>query len=75
MNQELERLILAYEKVSASRDIEAAQAMQKFEHLIDEALSERPGIEREVFRKSIIKAHRNWALKQENKPPAIPPMA
>jgi hypothetical protein len=75
MNRELELLILAYETVSSSRDIEAEQAMQNFEELIDEALNHHPGISRDIFRKSIIKAHRKWALKQENKPPAIPPKA
>jgi hypothetical protein len=75
MNRELETLILAYEKVSASRDIEAAQALQNFEELIDETLNHHPGISRDIFRKSIIKAHRQWALKQESKPPAIPPKA
>lgn len=75
MNKELENLILAYEAVSASRDIGAQQALQNFEELIDETLNQHPGITRDIFRKSIIKAHRQWALKQEKKPPAIPPKA
>jgi hypothetical protein len=75
MNRELETLILAYEKVSASRDIEAAQAMQNFEELIDEALNHHPEISRDILRKSVIRAHRQWALTQEKKPPAIPPKA
>lgn len=75
MNRELEVLILAWEKVSALRDIEAEQALRDFEELIDEALAHHPGISRDILRKSIIKAHRQWALKQEKKPPVIPPSA
>lgn len=75
MNQELEALILAYEAVSASRDTEAEQALQVFESQLDEVLHRHPGIAREILRKSIIKAHRQWALKQDKKPPAIPPKA
>jgi hypothetical protein len=73
MNQELEKLILAYETVSATRGSEAEQAMQVFEGLIDDTLSNHPGVPCDIFRKSIIKAHREWALKQEKKPSAIPP--
>jgi hypothetical protein len=75
MNQELETLILAYEVVSASRDTEAEQALQIFEARLDEVMNRNPGVSRDILRKSIIKAHRQWALKQETKPPAIPPKA
>jgi hypothetical protein len=75
MNRELEALILAYEAVSASRDKAAEQAMEAFELLLDSALQGHPGVARDILRKSIIKAHRQWALKQERKPPAIPPKA
>jgi hypothetical protein len=75
MNRELEALILAYEAVSASRDHAAEQAMDAFELLLDSTLQGHPGISREILRKSIIKAHRQWALKEEKKPPAIPPTA
>jgi len=75
MNKDLERLILAYEAVSASRDLEALQALQNFETQLDEVMTRNPGVQREMLRKSIIKAHRRWALKQDNKPPAIPPKA
>ena len=59
--------------MSAARDMEAGQAMQVFEAQLDDVLSRHPGISRDLVRKSIIKAHRQWALKQEKKPPAIPP--
>ena len=75
MNRELEALILAYEAVSASRDKEAEQFMQVFNSLIDEVLSTHPGLWRDLLRKSIIKQHRKWALKQDNKPASIPPKA
>lgn len=75
MNKELEALILAYEAVSASRDLAGEQALQVFEARLDEVMSRNPGVSRDVLRKSIIKAHRQWALKLENKPPAIPPKA
>jgi ribosomal 50S subunit-associated protein YjgA (DUF615 family) len=75
MNKELEDLILAYEAVSASRDKEAERFLDIFEALLDELLNRHPGLSRDTLRKSIIKAHRKWALKQENKPPAIPPKA
>ena len=73
MNQELEKLILEYEAVSASRDMVAEQASQIFEAHLDEVLSRHPGVLRENLRKSIIRAHRQWALKQQTKPPSIPP--
>jgi hypothetical protein len=75
MNKELEALILAYEAVSASRDMEAERALQVFEARLDEVMNRNPGVSRDILRKSIIKAHRQWALKQEKKPPAIPPKA
>jgi ribosomal 50S subunit-associated protein YjgA (DUF615 family) len=75
MNKELEALILSYEHVSASRDIDAEHALQGFDALLDELMNQHPGLSRDLLRKSIIKAHRQWALKQENKPPAIPPKA
>lgn len=75
MNRELEALILAYEAVSAARDTEAEQSLQVFEALLDSVLNRYPGLARDTLRKSIIKAHRKWALKQENKPAAIPPKA
>jgi DNA-binding FadR family transcriptional regulator len=75
MNRELEQLILAYEAVSASRDLEAERNMQAFESLLDAVMERHPGLAREVLRKAVIRAHRNWALKQENKPPVIPPKA
>lgn len=75
MNAELEALIMAYEAVSAARDMKAEQAMQAFETQLDETMNRHPGVARDVLRKSIIKAHRQWALKQEKKPPTIPPKA
>ncbi len=75
MNKELEALILAYEKASASRDKDAERVMQDFEKQLDDAMDEHPGISRDVLRKAVIKKHRQWALKQDNKPPIIPPKA
>ncbi len=75
MNKELERLILAYEDVSAARDKEAEIANDVFEAHIDRVMEQNPGLSRDALRKSIIKAHRKWALKQESKPPTIPPKA
>jgi hypothetical protein len=75
MNRELESLILAYEKVSASRDKEAGNHLLAFESLLDGVMERRPGVSRDILRKSVIKAHRAWALKQDAKPPAIPPKA
>ena len=75
MNRELEELILAYEAVSASRDKEAEHFLGIFEAQLDDLLKRHPGVSRDILRKSIIRAHRKWALKQANKPPAIPPKA
>ncbi|MGA2751424.1 MAG: hypothetical protein ABSG59_21875 [Verrucomicrobiota bacterium] len=75
MNRELESLILAYEKVSASRDKEAEQYLLEFETLLDDVMEKHPAVSRDILRKSIIKAHRKWALKQQIKPAAIPPKA
>lgn len=72
MNRELEALILAYEDVSASRDVDAIKALKVFEAQLDEVMGRNPDVSREILRKSIIKAHRQWALKQENKPQVIP---
>jgi len=73
MNKELEQLVLEYEAVSASRDMEAEQALKKFEAHIDIVSSQHPNIPRENLRKSVIKAHRKWALKQDTRPTSIPP--
>ena len=71
----METLILAYEDVSAARDKEAETLMGVFEALIDRVMEQNPSLSRDALRKSIIKAHRRWALKQESKPPTIPPKA
>jgi hypothetical protein len=73
MNKELEELILEYEAVSASRDMAAEQAIKIFEAHVDKVWSQHPSIPRENLRKSVIKAHRKWALKQDAKPASIPP--
>jgi hypothetical protein len=75
MNRELEALILAYERVSASRDREAERHQLDFEALLDEVILRQPNLSRDILRKSVIKTHRKWALKQDSKPPAIPPRA
>jgi hypothetical protein len=75
MNRELETLILAYEKVSASKDKEAGDALLAFESLLDRVMERQPNLSRDNLRKSVIKAHRKWALKQDSKPPTIPPKA
>lgn len=75
MNKEREALILAYEGVSASRGKEAEVRMDVFESLVDRVMERHPGLSRDAFRKSIIHAHRKWALQQEQKPSAIPPKA
>ncbi|MGD0413035.1 MAG: hypothetical protein ABSC18_15195 [Verrucomicrobiota bacterium] len=75
MNPELEALILAYEKASASKDKEAEHCLLAFESLLDRVMERKPNLSRDILRKSVIKAHRKWALKQDSKPPAIPPKA
>jgi hypothetical protein len=75
MNRELEALILAYERVSASKDKEAELYLLAFESLLDSVMERQPNLSRDVLRKSVIKAHRKWALKQDSKPPTIPPKA
>ena len=75
MKPALEELILAYEQISESRDEEAKRRLADFEEKIDAALEGFPGASREEFRVALVRRHRKWALKQENKPPAIPPKA
>ena len=76
MNPELEALILAYEEVSAARGEDAERSMEIFECRLDAVLNRLPpGVSRDALRKSVIKAHRKWALRQDQKPPAIPPKA
>ncbi len=75
MNRELEALILAYEKVSSSKDKEAEEGLLAFESLLDRVMERQPNLSRDILRKSVIKAHRKWALKQDGKPPTIPPKA
>ncbi len=75
MNRELESLILAYEAVSAARDTEAESAWRLLRRSWMTCCIGHPGVSHEILRKSIIKAHRQWALKQAQKPPAIPPKA
>ena len=61
MNPELEALILAYEKVSASKDKEAENCLLAFESLLDRVMERQPKMSRDILRKSVIKAHRKWA--------------
>jgi hypothetical protein len=75
MNRELEAIILAYDRVSAARDDEAEARLLEFEMLLDHVMAKHPGLSRDILRKSVIKAHRKWALKQQAKPTAIPPKA
>ncbi len=75
MNRELEAIILAYEKASASKDKEAEHYLLAFEALLDSVMERQPNLSRDILRKSVIKAHRKWALKQDRKPPTIPPKA
>jgi hypothetical protein len=75
MNRELESLILAYEKVSASKDKQAGDALVAFDSLLDRVMERQPKLSRDNLRKSVIKAHRKWALKQDGKPSTIPPKA
>jgi hypothetical protein len=75
MNRELEALILAYERVSASKDKEAERHLFDFELLLDRVMEQQPKISRDILRKSVIKAHRKWAIEKDRKPSAIPPKA
>jgi hypothetical protein len=75
VKRELETLIFAYEKVSALRDKEAGDALIVFESLLDRVMERQPNLSRDNLRKSVIKAHRKWALKQDSKPSTIPPRA
>ena len=75
MNRELESLILAYGNFSAAKDKVAEQYLLAFEPLLDQVMERHPGPSRDILRKSIINAHRRWALQQDKKPPAIPPNA
>jgi ribosomal protein S6 len=75
MNRELEALILAYEMASASMDKEAEHHLLAFEALLDSVMERHQNLSRDILRKSVIKAHRKWALKQDSKPPTIPPKA
>jgi hypothetical protein len=71
MNRELERLISAWEEVSASKDKEVPPKLRAFD-LIDRVMERKPNVSREILRKSVIKAHRVWALKQDSKPRQFP---
>jgi hypothetical protein len=57
MNRELEAIILAYEKVSTSRDKEAEHNLLAFELLLDGVMERQPGVSRDILRRSVIKAH------------------
>ena len=75
MNSELEALILAYDAASAARDLEVEPLMRQFESLLGAVKERQPGISPDLLRRSIVRAHRKWALRQENKPTVIPPHA
>jgi len=75
MNRELESLILAWENVSASKDKEADTHLAEFYSIIDKVIERCPNLSRDDLFKSVIIAHRKWALKQDSRPPAIPPKA
>jgi hypothetical protein len=56
-------------------DQEAEQNLLAFESLLDRVMERQPGMSRDILRRSVIKAHRKWALKQDGKPATIPPKA
>lgn len=72
MNPELEELILLYEAAFEARGQEAGERMTVFENRVKHVLERHPGLSGDSLRRSIIKAHRNWVLKQ-NRPSSIPP--
>ena len=75
MNLELEAIILAYEKVSASKDKDAELHLHDFELLLDQVMGRQPRVSRTLLRKAVIKAHREWVMQQDRKRSAIPPKA
>jgi hypothetical protein len=75
MNTDLEALILVYDIASSSRDLKAVEALRNFEARLDDVVNQHSGVSRGLLRRSVLMAHRQWALKQDNKPPAIPPRA
>jgi len=75
MNKDLEELILAYEAVSQARDLNEEKLREHFEALLEKVLGNQQGLDRESLRKSIIRAHRQWALKLAKQPTTIPPKA
>ena len=75
MNSELEELILAYEAIFQARDREEEERGRTFESLLDKVLERQLGLDRESLRKCVLRAHRQWALKQTRQPTAMPPKA
>jgi len=73
MNRELERLVLAWEEVSASKDKEVPPKLLAFEELIDMVMERKPNVSREDLRKSVIKAHRVWAFETGQQTPGNSP--
>ena len=49
--------------------------MEVFESLLDKVMERKPGVSRDILRKSITKQHTKRTLSQDKKPPALPPKA
>lgn len=75
MNRELEELVKAYDAWREADGDEARHRKAIFDALLDESSEQRRELSRSTLVKLIHFAHRQWALKENRKPPFIPPKA
>jgi hypothetical protein len=72
MNRELERLILAYDRVLEAREKDVERATEHYDMTVDEFLLLHPTLSRETLKRMVLHAHRNW-VQAQRKPSSMPP--
>ena len=74
MHPELEALIRAYDAAREAQGSNASGLRTLFENRLNEALAQRPQLNRETLLNLVRISHARWIRAQEN-PPALPPSA
>jgi hypothetical protein len=72
MNPDQESLILAYDALLETRDLESKK---KYDSLLAKTLLAHPGLSRESLHAAIIFAHRKWLQGERSDGTPLPPSA
>ena len=74
MNRQLEELLLAYDAATQTVGNEALQHRDRFETLLAEVMARSPGLDPQVLRSAILRAHERFVRAQKRNT-SLPPEA